>query len=119
MDPRHPDGPKLVYKGRSKDKLDYQYEIRAPDEEAIYNATPFPDDWLEGDVSWAERIEKGLPGIAHFLNVRGRPSSRSGGGIQIEGTLRSGRYKPTPFLTQMFNNFLRRVVGRTDNGRRP
>ncbi len=117
LDPRHPDGPKMIYKGRDREKLTYNYEIRAPSEEKIYDNTPFPDQWLQGDVSWAQRIESGLPGIAHFLNVKGRPSSRSGGGIQIEGTLRTGRFRPVSYLSQMFNNFLRRVAGRSDNGR--
>jgi hypothetical protein len=117
LDPRHEEGPKLVYKSRSKDRLEYVFEVVAPDEGAIYNETPFPDSWLEGDISWVKRIEAGIPGIAHFLNVYGRPSSRSGGGIQIEGTLRTGRYRPTSYLTRILNNFLRRVVGRSDNGR--
>ncbi len=129
LDPRHEDGPKMVYKGRDKSSersevgsrlsFRYLYEIRAPDEGAIYDATPFPDAWLEdGDVSWVKRLEQGIPGIGHFLNVFGRPSSRSGGGIQVAGTVRSGgRFRPTPYLTRMFNNFLRRADGRSDNGR--
>lgn len=115
LDPRDPDGPKMVYRGRDKDKLIYRYDIVSPNEEAIFEKTPIP--WAEG-LSWAQRIEQGLPGIAHFLNVKGRPSSRSGGGIQIDGTLRSGRFKPTSYLTAMFNNFLRRVAGRTPNDRK-
>ncbi len=114
----HKQGPKMVYSHRSKDKMEYYWKVRAPDEEAIYNATPFPDNWLEGDVSWAQRIERGIPNIAHFLNVFGRPGSRSGGGVQVEGVLRTGgRFRPTSYLSQMFNNFLRRVAGRKDNGR--
>ncbi len=116
LDPRHRDGPKLVYAGRDSDKLAYRYTIKAPDEEALAASTGLP--WAPG-LSWVERIEKGLPGIGHFLNVRGRPSSRSGGGIQIDGQLRTGRFKPVSYLSQLFNNFLRRVVGQAENGRRP
>jgi hypothetical protein len=114
LDPRHRDGPKLVYKGKSKDKTVFTFEVRAPDEEKIENATGLP--WAEG-ISWVKRIEQGIPGIGHFLNVKGRPSSRSGGGIQIDGQLRQGRFKPTSYLSKLFNNFLRRVVGRAENGR--
>ncbi len=117
LDPRHPDGPKMVYAGRSKDKLSYTYTIKAPSEEAIYDSTPFPETWLQGGISWVRRIEQGIPGIAHFLNVKGRSTSRSGGGIQIEGVLRSGRFKPTSYLTKLLNNFLRRVAGQSPNGR--
>ncbi len=115
LDPAHPDGPKMVYNGRDKDKLTYRYTIKAPLEEKVYDATPVP--WGGGTISWAQRIEMGLAGIGHFLNVKGRPSSRSGGGIQIEGQLRPGRFKPTSYITQLFNNFLRRVAGRVDNGK--
>ncbi len=118
LDPRHRDGPKLVYEGMNRStRMEFRYTVKAPDENEIYDATPFPDSWAEGDVSWAKRIEQGVPGIGHFLNVKGRPSSRSGGGIQIDGQLRQGRFKPTSYLTRLFNNFLRRVVGRRDNGR--
>lgn len=116
LDPRHPDGPKIVYAGRDKDKLTYRYEIRAPDETSLEEATGLP--WAPG-ISWVRRIEQGIPGIGHFLNVKGRPSSRSGGGIQVDGQLRTGRFKAVPYLSRIFNNFLRRVVGKIDNGRRP
>ncbi len=114
LDPRHPEGPKLVYQGRDKDKLTYRYNVIAPNEEAIEAATPVP--WAPG-ISWVRRLEQGLPGIGHFLNVKGRPSSRSGGGIQVDGQIRTGRFKPTSYLSKLFNNFLRRVAGKSDNGR--
>ncbi len=115
LDPRHPDGPKMVYRGRpNRDKLTYAWDVQGPDMDAIYADTGLP--WADG-ISWVKRIEVGLPGIGHFLNVAGRPSSRSGGGIQIEGQLRSGRFKPTSYLSRMVNDFLRRATGRTPNGR--
>lgn len=116
LDPRDKDGPKLVYVGREKDQMTYRFTVKAPDESAVYDETPIP--WAPG-LSWAKRIEQGLPGIGHFLNVYGRRASRSGGGIQIDGTLRTGRFRPTGYLTALFNNFLRRVVGRSDTGRKP
>lgn len=117
LEPKHDDGPKMVYAGRDPDKMTYKYEIRAPDESAIYDNTPLP--WLEkGGPSWVQRMEQGVPGIGHFLNVANRPSSRSGGGIQIEGTLKSGRFKPVKYLSQILNNFLRVASGRTPSERR-
>ncbi len=114
LDSRHPDGPKLVYKGREKDQMTYRFEVSGPNEEALHDAAPIP--WSEG-LSWLKRIEQGIPGIGHFLNVYGRPSSRSGGGIQVDGQIRQGRFKPTSYLTKMLNNFLRRAGGRKDTGR--
>jgi hypothetical protein len=115
LNPDHPDGPKMIYRGRDKEKLNYRYEIRAPSEEAIYSNTGFP--WAEG-ISWVKRIEQGVPGVGQFLNVANRPSSRSGGGIQIKASLRSGRYKPVKYFSQILNNFLRRVSGRGASDRR-
>ncbi len=117
LDPRHEDGPKLIYKNMDRNRLAFRYEVSAPNESAIYDATPLP--WTDGgDISWAKRIEQGIAGIGHFLNVK---RGRSGGGVQIEGDVpdRAGRFRPVPYLSQMFNNFLRRVVNRADNGRRP
>jgi len=114
LDPRHPEGPSFIYKGRDKGLIRYRYEFRAPNEKAIFGDTGLP--WNSG-VSWVRRIEQGISGIGQFLNVTDRPSSRSGGGIQIEAQLRSGRYKPTPYLSRIFNNFLRRAAGRKATGR--
>jgi hypothetical protein len=109
LDPRHPEGPKVIYDGRDRDKLTYRYVIKAPSEEAIYNDTGLP--WAEG-ISWVKRVEQGVPGVGQFLNASGRLNSRSGGGIQVEGKLRTGRYRPTAYLSRILNNFLRRVSGR-------
>jgi hypothetical protein len=117
LEPTHREGPKMVYLGRDPDKLSYRYEIRAPNEAAIYDATPLP--WMKkGGPSWVRRIEQGVPGIGQFLNVSGRPSSRSGGGIQIAATLRTGRYRPVKYFSQILNNFLRRASGRGPSERR-
>lgn len=115
LDHRHPDGPKLRYRRRDQTRIRYTYEIVGPNEDAIFADTGF--EWMEG-ISWVKRIEQGISGINQFLNVR-RPSSRSGGGIQVAGNLpNTGRYKPVPYLSQMFNNFLRNAGGRKANGRR-
>lgn len=110
LDPRHQSGPKMIYTGKDKQTLTYNFTIKAPNEQAIYNATPIP--WATG-LSWAKRIEQGIAGIGQFLNVLNRPASRSGGGIQVgtrskgaAGTLRSGRFKPTKYLTSIFNDFI-------------
>lgn len=122
LDPRHPDGPKMVYKGMDRSgRMEFRYEIVAPNEEAIYDATPMP--WGEGNISWAKRIEQGISGVGYFLNklmpAKGRPlGSASGGGIQVKAQLRSGRFKAVPYLSQMFNKFLSRTGQRSASGRR-
>lgn len=115
LDPSHPDGPKMTYIGRERDQLTYRFKISAPNESAIYSDERTSIPWLSG-ISWVKRIEQGIPGITHFLNVN-RPSSRSGGGIQVKGQVRTGRFRPVSYLSRIFNNFLRRVAGRSDTGR--
>ena len=113
LDPSHGDGPKVKYRGMDKQQLTFTFEVKAPDSEAIYDHTPF-QGWADG-LSWAKRIEQGIPGVNFFLNALKRKNSRSGGGIQIDNRLRAGRFKPTSYLSKIFNNFLRRV----SSGREP
>jgi hypothetical protein len=104
LDPKHPDGPKIVYKGMDKQKITFDYIIKAPKEAAIHKATPMP--WAKG-LSWSKRIEYGIPGIANFLNKLFAAGSRSWGGVQVDQKLRDGaRFKPTTYLTGIFKNFL-------------
>lgn len=116
LDPKHPDGPKMTYVRRDKEKLTYEYRISAPNEARIFADKRGHLPWAPG-ISWIKRIEQGLPGVPHFLNVN-RRSSRSTGGIQVEGQVRNGRFRPVSYMSRIFNNFLRRVAGRSDNGRR-
>jgi hypothetical protein len=108
LDPSHKDGPKIVYRGMDKSRLMFNYEVRAPKEEAIYKATPMP--WATG-LSWAKRIEIGIAGLGRFLNTYKNKYSRSGGGIQVKKQIRTGRFVATSYLTQIFKNFLKRASG--------
>lgn len=103
--PQHDDGPKFKPAGREKNRTIYHYIVTSPNLDKIYSATPFPDNWLEGDISWAKRIEEGIPGVHHFLNKKG--VGRSGGGVQIEGVLEEHEeFDPVPYLSDITNNFL-------------
>lgn len=109
LDPTQASGPKLDYKGKDKGKLWFRFEVRAPKEDVIYNETPVP--YAKGTISWAQRIEKGMSGIGHYLNVK-RPNSESGGAVQVEGKLPGRiRFKPVQYLSRIFTNFLRRATG--------
>lgn len=104
LDSNHPDGPKLKYiRGSQVQNLVFQFKITAPDKEAIYDATPMP--WATG-LSWAEGIESGIAGVAHFLNKLNLKGSRSGGGIQVKSALRSGRFYNQSYLSGIFKKFL-------------
>lgn len=103
-------GPLLEYQGMDKGTLSFRFKVYAPSTDALYGEkTDLP--WAPG-VSWAQRIEVGLAGIGQFLNEKGKAGSRSGGGIQIENTLRGGRFGPVSYLSGILRDFLARVSGR-------
>jgi hypothetical protein len=109
LDSQHEDGPKIEYAGKlGQNSLIYKFRVKAPNKEAIHEATPMP--WAEG-MSWAQKIERGIPGFSRFLaRFMGDPS-RSGGGIQVDRDIRSAKYSPPSegYLTTIFNNFMTRI----------
>ncbi len=110
LDPRNANGPKLKFKETNKEKLTYTFEIITPDLNVIYKNTPMP--WASG-LSWAKRIETGIPGLGRFLNKLGLKNSRSGGGIQIKNEIRTARFSPVPYLSAIFSNFKNRISKRS------
>lgn len=107
LDPEDPGGPQLKYiRGSAKNNLEFQFQILGPNKDEIYKETPVP--WGGGGgLSWAERIELGMPGYIHFLNVsRKREAGRSGGGVQIQGELPNRQYINRPYLSAIFRKFL-------------
>lgn len=102
----HPSGPQLKYISAIKRRLKYRFQILGPEVQDIYNATPMP--WANG-LSWAERIERGIPGLSRFLNTNKAKNSLSGGGIQIKKNIRNARFAPTSYLSEIINEFIRSV----------
>jgi len=69
--------------------------VELPSKEDIFSATPLP--WAPG-ISWAQRMEVGLSGLGLYLN-KPSASSRSGGGIQTDNLIRSGRFSNSPYIS--------------------
>lgn len=111
LDPSNTEGPKMVKVGKDTrgTNIRYQFKVSAPFEQ-IYKDTPIP--WATG-LSWVEKIETEIPGFAHFLAEYGLKNSRSGGGIQKEEEVRSGRFRPPEggYLTGIFARFVARMRG--------
>ena len=114
LDPTNEDGPRIIKteKVNNGNVPTYRLTVRAVDIEALHDATPLP--WGEkGGPSWAEGIEKGIPGFAQFLNkaTSSPKPSHSGGGIQVERTVRNAEYAPPSngYLSRIFNNFLKSI----------
>ena len=117
LDPEHKDGPKLKYSGKVKsDSLQYKFTISAPDKKAIFSATPLP--WATG-MSWAQKIERSIPGFTKFLpKFMTSKNSRSGGGVQVKSDLRGARFSPPKdgYITGMITNFTERVKSYSKGG---
>lgn len=112
LDPKSPNGPKLGPTIRVPGTLRYTATVTGPKVNAIYDETPIP--WAP-DMSWAEKIESGIPGFARFLSVFTKSkASHSGGGLQAKGDLpsRNGaeyRVPPNGYLSRIFSNFAESV----------
>lgn len=97
----------------------WTFRVDGPSADAIYNKTPLP--WGQGNISWAEGIEKGIPGFAQFLDqYMESDRSRSGGGIQIhKGEVRPGAsYRPPEngYLTPILSSFIAQIKAYTRGG---
>jgi len=108
----NPSGPKMKYiRGSQEDNLVFDFVFTAPDKEAIFDATPMP--WAEG-ISWADRIEKGIPGVKSFISKLGK--GRSGGGIQSKNSLKnSATFRNTSYITEILKDFIENIKGSNNN----
>lgn len=80
--------------------------VNYPTAKDIFNVTPLP--WADGR-SWAEGIEKGLPGLGFFLSKESSVS-RSGGGIQTEKQIKKGKFRNTSYISSLIKDFERDIM---------
>ena len=83
----------------NKARGEWKFRVTLPSQKDVLAVSSIP--WQPG-ASWAYEIEKGIAGIGHYLqtnNVR----SRSGGGIQVKGQVRT----PTPTRAKYLRTMLR------------
>ena len=80
-----------------------QFTINLPTPMEINRLSPMP--WATG-LSWVKGIETGIPNLGKFLAVDGRPSSRSGGGIQTKNEIDSYQFTKKPYLFQMLSKYI-------------
>lgn len=101
-------------RGSQRDNLSFKFEFLAPSKELIFKETPMP--WANG-LSWADRIEKGIPGVAKFLARQGIQSSRSGGGIQVKGDVSpDAKFRNTSYISGIINRFVANIKKRIKGG---
>ena len=104
-------GPNFKYiRGSQEENLRFSFLFDEPSKEAIYKATPLP--WA-GGISWAERIEKGLPNLSQFLAGQGLKGSRSDGGIQVKNDVSpSAQFQPRPYLSKLIEDYINEIKKR-------
>lgn len=81
-----------------------QFTINLPSETEIVRRSPMP--WAAG-ISWAKGIENGIPDFGKFLEIEGRPSSRSEGGIQTPGNINNRQFSRQPYIFQMLSRYIK------------
>jgi hypothetical protein len=113
FDYQSPVGPKLNFLSQRKinvrsTSLTIFLSVTYPDLNTLYGLTPMP--WANG-LSWADRIEKGIPNLQQFLNTFDSLKSRSGGGIQVKNPLRSASFKSRPYLSEIIKVFIKNFAG--------
>lgn len=80
-------------------------KIFIPSKEEIFSVTPMP--WASGR-SWAEGIERGISGFGRYLNTDSANTSRSGGGIEVQSVIRSGKFKNTSYISALMNKYAKK-----------
>lgn len=78
--------------------------FRGPSKNDLFKVTPLP--WATD--SWARRIEKGLAGFGQYL-LKGGAGSRSGGAIQVNNKVRTGRFKNRSYISRMLSDFYKSI----------
>lgn len=91
----------LVIKNNNDSKI--EYEVSLPTEAEIAEASKLP---FESGRSWVWGIQQGISGFGNYLRHKMLHFSRSGTGAQTKNTLRSGSFKTSSYLSQIFTNFI-------------
>lgn len=86
--------------------LKISFPISGPTINEIESATPMP---FEGGRSWVRGIEKGISGFSYYIFKKYLKGSRSGTGLQTESEIRTGTFKPTPYLSSILKRFYSKV----------
>lgn len=92
-------------KKTSKGDMGFKIVIDLPNKEEIRQASPLP--WAAAR-SWVIGIEQGLSGLGQYLVTPG--SGRSGNAIEVKGTIRSGKFKNTKYVSTILSNLQANLI---------
>ena len=85
--------------------LGFEVIIEIPTKSEIKDSSPIP--WAAAR-SWVIGIEQGLSGLGQFLVKPG--AGRSGGGLEVSGSIRSGKFKNTKYVSQILANLQSNLI---------
>lgn len=80
--------------------------VTIPSRDDIFGVTPMP--WATG-LSWAQRVEQGMPGFGEYLN-KSSISSRSSQGVQTQNDIRAGRFSNVPYISSFLKKWQDRFL---------
>ena len=86
-------------------KIKIDYKISYPTPKDLDGVTRMP--W-EGGNSWLIGIEKGISGFSNYISKKFE-KGRSGTGLQSPNNVRSAGFKPTKYMSEIVNDFLKSV----------
>jgi hypothetical protein len=90
----------------------FTYQLSIPSINSFDLVSRMP--WESGN-SWVVGIERGISGFSNFMYLKfgeGKQltsKSRSGKGLQSRKTLNAGIFKPIPYITEILNNYRKRL----------
>jgi hypothetical protein len=90
----------------------FTYQLSVPSINSFDLVSRMP--WESGN-SWVVGIERGISGFSNFMYLKfgeGKEltsKSRSGKGLQSRKTLNAGIFKPIPYITEILNNYRKRL----------
>ena len=93
---------------RTNDRGGYMVTINLPSQESLDSVSQIP--WMKGK-SWLDGIENGIAGLNRYLyDEEGFDNSRSETGIQARNLIRGVSQGRTPYLSQILDNFKKRLT---------
>ncbi len=93
---------------KGKNNVVYEFKVKAPSLQEIYDSTPMPYDW--SSKSWVKAIEEGIGTFSYYVfRLAGLPGSHSGTGLQRKGQRKWMSVKDTvlkiPYISEILKEF--------------
>jgi hypothetical protein len=95
--------PEISVNGKN---IKINFPVSGPTMQEIESETPMP---FEGGKSWVSGVEKGISGFSYYVFRKFIKNSRSSTGIQAEPQVRTGSFKPSPYLSVILKKFYSKI----------